>query len=400
MKTSYKIRLLPSKEQESLFYQHIGCCRYVWNWALDKQMKYYESSKKRYSPVDLGKMLTQLKSDGHHDWLYQISNASLKESIRDLNKAFDKFYDMQKQSPGFSASTIKKSQLNNKSLDVIDLKGHPKFKSKKKEEPRFYTRYDRMKFNKGVVQLEKIGQVKYRTNYDIPQCKYLNPRVNFDGKYWYLSFSVEKEDATSSALTNLSMGIDVGVKDLAICSDGSVFKNINKSNAVRKLKKKLVRLQRQVSRKYELNKKEDKFVKTSNIIKLEKQIKLLHRRITNIRNNHIHQATCSIVKTKPYRVVMEDLNISGMMKNRHLSKAIQEQGLFEFARQIKYKCQRKGIDFVAVDRFYPSSKTCSCCGFIKKELKLKDRVFDCLNCFSTLDRDWNASINLAKYGLA
>ena len=231
----------------------------------------------------------------------------------------------------------------------------------------------------------------------IPEGKYSNPRVKFDGKYWILSFAIDVEYEVKEELTDMSIGIDIGVKDLAICSNGEVFKNINKTHEVKRLEFKLRRMQRQVSRKYEMNKKQDKFVKTNNIRKLEKKIKQVHSRLANIRLNHIHQATNSIVKTKPYRVVMEDLNVSGMMKNKHLSKAIQQQCLFEFARQMKYKCKKYGIEYIEADRWYPSSKTCSCCGNIKKDLKLKDRVYKCDNCGMVLDRDWNASINLAMY---
>ena len=176
-------------------------------------------------------------------------------------------------------------------------------------------------------------------------------------------------------LTDESLGIDVGIKDLAVCSNGMDFKNINKSKEVKKLKKSLKRKQRQCSRKYEKNKIGKEYVKTKNIAKLEKQIKLIHRRLSNIRLNYIHQVSTMIVKTKPSRVVMEDLNIKGMMKNKYLSKEVAEQCLYEFKLKIKYKCEFYGIDFVEADRYYPSSKLCSCCGSIKKDLKLKDRIY-------------------------
>jgi len=171
-------------------------------------------------------------------------------------------------------------------------------------------------------------------------------------------------------LTNESIGIDIGIKDIAICSNGMTFKNINKTRLVKKLEKRLCRLQRKISRKYELNKEGRKFVKTSNIIKLEKQIRLFHRRLSNIRSNHLHETTTKIVKTKPSRVVMKTLNIKGMMKNKHLSKSIAQQGLYEFKRQLKYKCEFYGIEFVEVDIWYPSSKTCSKCGHMKAKLSL------------------------------
>ena len=178
-----------------------------------------------------------------------------------------------------------------------------------------------------------------------------------------------------------------------------VYKNINKTYTVKKVEKRLKRLQRQVSRKYDKNKKGKEYVKTRNIIKLEGKIQRTHRRLANIRNNHIHQTTTSMVKTKPYRIVIEDLNVKGMMRNRHLSEAIRKQCFYEFRRQLDYKCKIRGIELVIADRFYASSKTCSKCGEIKKDLRLKDRVYRC-SCGLEVDRDYNAAINLSKYKLA
>jgi putative transposase len=175
------------------------------------------------------------------------------------------------------------------------------------------------------------------------------------------------------------------------------FKNVNRIKRVKNLEKKLRRLQRKISKKYELNKEGRKFVKTSNIIKLEKQIRLLHRKLSNIRKNHLHQATTKIVKTKPSRVVMETLNIKGMMKNKHLSKAIAQQGLYEFKRQLQYKCEFYGIEFIEADKWYPSSKTCSECGHVKAKLSLSERTYICEECGAIIDRDFNASINLSRY---
>jgi putative transposase len=225
--------------------------------------------------------------------------------------------------------------------------------------------------------------------------KYNNPRITFDGKYWYISVGMEQE-INEIELNSHVVGIDLGIKALAVCSDGKVFKNINKTVEVKKIEKRLRRLQRRVSRKYEINKEGSRFVKTSNIIKTEKQIRFLHRRLSNIRRNHLHQTTNAIVKTKPCKVVMEDLNVTGMMKNRHLSKAIAKQGFYEFTRQMEYKCEKYGIEFVKVDRFFPSSKTCSSCGKMKRDLKLSDRVYRC-ECGNEIDRDLNAAINLANY---
>jgi putative transposase len=198
-------------------------------------------------------------------------------------------------------------------------------------------------------------------------------------------------------LTEESIGVDLGIKDLAVCSNGTVIMNINKAPKTKKQSKKLRRLQRKVSRKYENNKKGKEYVKTRNTMKLEKKIRLINRKLANIRLNHIHQATARLAKTKPKRIVMENLNIKGMMKNKHVSKAIGEQGLYNFKRILAYKCDYYGIAFKEADRFYPSSKTCCNCGHVKKDLKLKDRLFVCPRCGNEIDRDYQASINLSRH---
>ena len=367
-----KIRLFPTKEQEILMFKSIGCSRFVYNWALNRCNERYEKGEK-YSIKEIRKEFTQFKKNESYKWLNEVSSKALVEAIRNLDKAFQNFFER--------------------------IGKYPKFKTKRKSRQSFYVRYDRLHFKDDVCNIEKIGKVKFKTNYAIPNCKYKNPYCSYDGRYWYLSFGIEVEENQTTLNKDLSLGIDLGVKDLAVCSNEIRFKNINKTKRVKKLKKRLKRLQRQISRKYEANKEGNKFVKTNNIIKLEKQIKLLYRKLSNIRKNHIHQATNKIIKLKPYRIVMENLNVSGMMKNKHLSKAIAEQCFYEFIRQIKYKSKFNGIEFIQVDRFYPSSKKCSCCGNIKKDLKLKERIYICNECGNRIDRDLNASINLANYKL-
>ena len=190
----------------------------------------------------------------------------------------------------------------------------------------------------------------------------------------------------------------MGIKDLAICSDNHTYKNINKTKEVKRLKKRKRRLQRKVSRKYELNKKGVCYNKTSNIIKLENQLLKLNHRLTNIRHNYLHQVTTEIINRKPMFIALEDLNVKGMMKNKHLAKAIQEQCFYEFRRIITYKAEWNNIKVIIVPRFYPSSKTCSECGAINKGLKLSDREWVCQECGVIHDRDYNASVNLMKYG--
>lgn len=404
MKKALKIRLLPTDQQISKMINHSGCMRFVYNWGLNNQMKYYEEFGKYKSVAKLGTELTKLKNLEEYSWLYDVSNATLKEALRDLGKAYAKFFNTQKKTPGYTKKTIQWATKKGIKLERYHLNGHPTFKSKKNYGIRFYSRYDKMYFKGNYVNLEKIGKVEFKTNYKIPEGPYSNPRVSFDGKYWYLSFATEQTPEQDEELSNESIGIDLGIKDLAVCSNGYKFKNINKTYKVKQLKKKLKRLQRQLSRKYEMNKEitkggENRFAKTNNIIKLEKKIKLIHRKLKNIRMNHTHQATNKIVKTKPSIIVVEDLNVKGMMSNKHLSKSIQEQLFYEFTRQLEYKSQRYGSLFLKADRFFPSSKKCSCCGNIKKDLKLKDRVYVCSECNFTEDRDFNASMNLSIYGL-
>ena len=373
---SIKIRLSPTKEQEELMFQSVGIARFAYNWGLSKWEEMYKEGIKPSKAKIRKEFNNSIRKNDDFKWLYNVSGQITAQAFADLEDAYKNFFD--------------------------GLAQRPKFKNKKKSKKSFYVRYDAIKFSNNRVNIEKIGKVKYSSNYKIPKLdKYTNPRCHFDGKYWYLTFGFEHGESQASLNEDLSIGIDLGISHLAIVNHlDNPIKNINKSKEVRRLKKKLKRLQRQVSRKYEMNKKGSKFVKTNNIIKLERQIKLVHRRLNNIRNNHIHQATSKIIKLNPYRVVMEGLNVSGMMKNKHLAEKIAEQKFYEFKRQMKYKCQFNKIEFFEADRWYPSSKACSCCKNIKKDLKLSDRTYNCNVCGLVIDRDKNASINLGNYKLA
>lgn len=283
----------------------------------------------------------------------------------------------------------------------------PKFKSRHSSKISFYVNYESLKRTKEGFKGEKIGIVK--TCRPLPKLKkgemYANPRISFDGRNWFLSIGYEKEFEPIK-LSGESLGIDVGIKELAVCSDGEIKKNINKSKTVKKLEKKLKKEQRKLSRKleaniksYAKNRKPIYQVPLKDMRNIQKQnqiIRNLHKKLNDIRTNHLHQCPNEIVKTKPSRIVMEQLNVKNMMKNKHLSKAVKEQKLYEFKRQIQYKCKKYGVEFVEADQWFASSKTCSCCGQIKSDLKLKDRVFVC-SCGFKMDRDLNASINLANY---
>jgi len=365
-----KVRLRPTPEQEQQLWRSVGTARWAYNWALNRQKENYENGGTFISHEDLRKELTILKQTEEYAWLFGVSNNVTKQAIKDACEAFKRFF---------------KKQVK-----------FPRFKSRKKSKPACYNDTEKLKVKDGIVRIEKVGWIQTAEPLPMNE-KYTNPRISFDGKYWYLSVGIE-QDIPTVERTDVTLGIDIGIKDLAVRSDGIKHKNINKTKAVRKTKKRLRRLQRSVSRQYEMNKEGSRFAKTSNIIKQEKQIRLLHRKLANIRNNHVHQVTTSIVKTKPSRIVIEDLNVSGMMKNKHLSKAISEQKLHDFKIKLSYKCEKYGIELVEADRWYPSSKICSKCGTIKNDLKLSERMYSC-SCGLQIDRDLNASINLANYGL-
>lgn len=249
------------------------------------------------------------------------------------------------------------------------------------------------------MQIEKIGKVKYKTDFSFPRGtghKFLNPRVSYNDDKWMLSFGIEFENQ-KPILKDALMGIDLGIKELAIVAyddEKLIFHNINKSKKLRQINKQIIRIQRSISRKYEANRIGNRYTKTKNIEREEHKLRKMYAKISNIRNNYIHQTTHQLVSLLPKRIVMEDLSVINMMKNHHLAKAIQEQCFYEFIRQMKYKCEWNGIEFAQVNKFYPSSKTCHNCGSIKSDLKLNDRIFVCKECGYLEDRDYNAALNL------
>ena len=372
MITSMKVRLEPNNKQRSKLFQSAGRSRWAYNWTLARQEENYKKGGKFISDSNLRKELTQLKKTEELKWLNNYSNNITKQAIKDACNAYFKFFK--------------------------GLSEKPKWKSRKKNSPKFYQDTEKTKFQDSKVRIEKIGWVKLSEKDRIPENgKYTNPRVKYDGLHWYITVGIEVVQETIK-LTGESIGIDVGVKNLAICSNiEEPYKNINKTKKVKKLERTLRRLQRKVSKKYEKNKEGRSYVKTGNIIKLEKNIRKLHKRLGNIRTDNRQKVTTEIVKTKPIRVVMESLNISGMMKNKHLSKAIAQQGLYEFKQMMQYKCNRQNTEFVEADKWYPSSKTCSECGHVKTNLSLSEREFRCESCGAVIDRDKNASVNLSRY---
>ena len=379
---SIKIRLYPNNKQITKLFQYAGCARFAYNWAIAKEQENYKQKNKFLSDNELRKEFTRLKKLPEYRWLNEVSNNVTKQAIKDACNAYKKFF---------------KGQCK-----------YPKFKSKKHSTPSFYQDTGKIQFTDTHVKVEEFSMSKRRNKQKlnwirlcekerIPiNCKYLNPRFTYDGLYWYVSIGIEVDD-NNNLPSNDGVGIDLGIKNLVVCSDGNTYKNINKTQKVKKLEKKKRRLQRSVSRKYCKNKKGENYCKTSNIIKREKELLKISKRLTNIRHDYLHQTTSEIIKRKPSFICIEDLNVSGMMKNRHLSKAVQEQKFYEFRRQIEYKAKWNNIPIIIADRFFPSSKMCSCCGHIKKDLKLSDRIYKC-GCGNIINRDFQASLNLKKYG--
>jgi putative transposase len=410
---SYKIRLIPTEEQERLLWLHVDAMRFVWNWGLALNMERFKQGEKILTKASSGKILTELKnSDEKFAWLHEVSVQTLAMGLIDLDNAYTKFFSIQKKDKKYTAAKIKKFKRKNKKLTPYDMNGHPKFKSRYEVEPKFYTRHDNMYFLKDSVVLEKIGKVRYKTNYDLPvaskknesTARFINPRIKYVNTKWILSFGIAKSvfgiehESVKKELNDYSVGIDLGVKDLAVVSynkgeEKKVFKNINKTKKIKRIRKRLKQKQRNVSRKYYQN---GNYVKSKSILKEETKVKQLHRKLTNIRHNYTHHVTSEIINLNPSKIVIEDLNISGMMKNKYVSEAIQQQNLHEFRRQIEYKAEWAGIELIYADRFYPSSKKCSVCGAIKRDLRLKDRVYKCSECGLSIDRDLNAAKNLEK----
>ena len=295
-----------------------------------------------------------------------------KTRVFDCDRAFQNFFD-----------NVKKRK---KGIKVKSL-GYPQFKGRYKSKKSFFNDPRKLRINGESILLTKIGYV--RTTEEIPMREYINPRVTFDGKYWYLSLGYETEE-TSEINNGETIGIDLGIKDFAVCSNGLNVENINKSQKVRKTEKKLKRHQRERCRRVK---------KSKNRIKTNRKARLIHRRLHNIRENHINQAIVKVVKAKPRVVVVENLNIEGLLQNGKLSRSISQQLWGRFLVKLEYKCESNNIKLIKAGRTYASTQICSSCGnrlMGEEKLTLKDRVYKCKICGLELDRDFNASLNLKK----
>jgi len=377
-----RILLIPTEEQIIMLKKSCGCSKFVYNWYLNFCFKRWKKNQRRLTYVEGCKQLIELKQKYH--WLCEVSNYVLKQSIRDADAAFKLF--------------------------ALDKKWNkPRYKNKYSKNS-FYVRCEKNTFyeKNGKVKCEKIGMVQISRKLPLAQ-QYYNVRIsNYCGK-WYISVAYEVEEHKKRE-EGISIGIDLGLKDLAILSTGKKYKNINKEKKIKYYEKKLRREQNKLSRKLKANIKYRKNNKPKykrpldeckNYQKQRLKVQRIYKRLKDIRENYIHKITIQIVKNKYVkRVVMEDLDIQQMLKNKYLSKSILVANWYKFRSIMEYKCKLYGIEFVLADRYFPSTQKCSVCGNVRKgkdKLTLKDRQYHCCNCNANIDRDVNASINLANY---
>jgi putative transposase len=364
MKTlvGYKVELDPNNVQATSLLQHAGAARFIYNWGLEQRISLWASEKKSTDAMKQHKELNLLKKSVF-SWLYTVSKAAPQEALRDLDKAFKNFFRRIKQGsaePGF-----------------------PKFKSRHTNGNHFRLTGS-IKVEGNYIQLPRIGKVKLKETGYIPNGESIKSvSVRQQAGRWYISCLIEKE-IKQYTLTDEVIGVDLGIKTLAVCSDGLIFEN---PKALNKKEEKLKRVQRELSRRNKGG---------MNRTKSKKKLQKVHKDISNIRNDNLHKVTTAIVRTKPSTIVIEDLAVKNMVKNHKLAKSVSDASFGEFRRQLEYKCTWAGINLVIANRFFPSSKMCSGCGQINDSLKLSDRVYSC-DCGISLDRDLNASYNLRNY---
>ena len=378
---SFKTEINPTLEQIQQINKTIGTCRFVYNFYIAHNKEIYESEKKFVSGMDFQKWINNvyLKENREYLWIKEVSSKSVKQSIMNAEKAFKSFFKHQGGFPGFKKkgkSDVKMYFVKTDAKTVIPCERHR-------------------------IKIPTLGWVKLKEKGYIPSSKqgYVikSGSVSYRAGKYYVSVLIEVPDTKKIQLNSCGLGIDVGIKEFAVMSDHTIKKNINKTAKLKRLGKQLKKEQRCLSRKYgdlkKRNKKKKDQATKQNIQKQVLKLQKLYDRIDNIRTDYVNKCVNGIVKTKPSYVTIEDLNVSGMMKNKHLSKAVASQNFYSFRAKLKNKCKENGIELRIVDRFYPSSKMCHCCGNIKKDLKLFDRVYKC-ECGYVADRDYNASLNL------
>lgn len=378
MLITYKTEINPNPEQINKIKQTIGTCRFIYNLYIAENQKAYENNKPFVTAFSFSKWLNNefIPNNPDYLWVKNVSSKSVKQSIIYAEKAFRKFF--KKES------------------------GYPRFKKKNKSNVKMYF----VKNNKGDclcerhrIKIPTLGWVKLKEKGYILTSKngYIvkSGTISYKAGRYYVSCLVNIENTSKQDLNSFGLGIDLGLEKFAVVSNGNVYKNINKTSKIKQLEKKLKREQRCLSRKYEQLKNNKKGESThKNINKQKLKVQKIHLKLNNIRTDYINKIVSDLVKTKPSYITIEDLNISGMIKNKYLSKSISNQKFYEFRQKLTFKCKIYGIELRIADRFYPSSKICHNCGNIKKGLKLSDRIYKCSVCGEIIDRDLNASLNL------
>ena len=364
------IRLFPTKSQAKLLWQNVGTARWTWNWGLSIQKKSYSENEKIFDINELKRKFTEIRNSEEFKWLQEVSRQVEANVLIDLDKAYRNFF---------------------RRLKTEKNAGLPKFKSKWKSIPSFCTRSEKVRVYENLIYLEKIGRVRFKAQENLENVKFYNARVKFENGKWLLKCAIEVlPNKSKRILRDLKMGIDVGVKSLAVVSCGGhqrVFRNINRNHKMKRLNRQLRHHQRILARKQKSSK---------NHLKEKCKVQNIYGRIKRKRHEYIQQTARKIINMRPKVIVLEDLNIRGMMKNRHLARAIAEQNLYLLRKLIERKATEAGIKVKFADRFYPSSKMCSNCGHVKKDLKLSERIYKCPTCGKLIDRDFNAALNLER----
>lgn len=372
---SFKTEINPSEEQKVKIRKTIGTCRFIYNFYLAHNKELHENGKKFMSSNKFRVWLNNEYVPKHpeYSWIKEAYSKAVTQAVNNGQTAFTRFFNHKSAFPRFK----KKGKSN---VKMYFVKNNPK---------------DCL-CERHRINIPSLGWVRIKEKGYIPTTKdgYVikSGHVSIKADRYYVSVLIEIPDNRIANNSNEGIGIDLGLKDFAVVSNGTSYKNINKSAKLKKLEKQLIREQRSLSRKYE-NVKKGGSTQRANIQKQRLKVQKLHHRIDNIRTDYINKTIAEIVKTKPSYITIEDLNVSGMMKNRHLSKAVASQKFYEFRTKLKTKCDENGIELRVVDRWYPSSKICHCCGAIKKDLKLSDRIYRC-DCGYVEDRDFNAALNL------
>ena len=375
MLKSFKTEINPTAEQIIKINKTIGTCRFIYNFYIAHNKELYENGEKFMSGRHFSVWLNNeyLPNNPDKVWIKDVSTKSVKKSMEDAYTAFKRFFRHKSRFPRFK-------KKNNSNVKMYFVKN---------------SKYDCLS-ERHRIKIPTLGWVRLKEKGYIPTSKdgfiIRSGTISCKAGRYYISVLVDIQEHNIGVNNDFGIGIDLGLKELAICSDGSIYKNINKTHRVRQVEKKLKREQRKLSRKVISIEKGESTQK--NFVKQKLKVQKLYQRLTNIRTDYINKTISKIVKIKPSYIVIEDLNVSGMMKNRHLSKAVAQQKFFEFKTKLISKCKENNIELRVVDRFYPSSKTCHKCGHIKRDLKLSDRTYRCDECGYVEDRDINASLNL------